>query len=107
MEYQKFSPFNLKKQRELQNKYRGVLWIADCKQEEFVTTGIQGTGPYGRMRALQNEIKQIKYELDLIKQGIRPASRRKALLEEINEKRKIIRSIKKNLKKEKRKTPIE
>ncbi len=59
-----------------------------------MTLGIQGTGPYGRIRVLQREISDCKYELRLIAQGMRREIGSKRLNEIILANRAEIRSIK-------------
>lgn len=63
-----------------------------------MVTGIQGTGPYGLIRSLQNEINQWKYELSLIKMGIRSVRKKRYYEKLIDENRSRIREIKKSLK---------
>lgn len=56
--------------------------------------GIAGTGPYGRIRSLQQEISGCKYELELIAQGMRRKRSPKKLREIIANNRAEIRKIK-------------
>jgi hypothetical protein len=56
--------------------------------------GIPGTGPYGSIRGLQKEIKDCKYELRLIAQGMRRRLGSKRLNEIIKTNRDKIKEIK-------------
>lgn len=43
-----------------------------------MTTGIGGTGPYGEIRALRDDIRNWEYELYLIEIGVRKKGKKKA-----------------------------
>jgi hypothetical protein len=60
----------------------------------LMTLGVQGTGPYGKIRSLQHEINDCKYELGLIAEGMRRPLSSKRLNEIIEENRAKIRAIK-------------
>jgi len=63
-----------------------------------MTLGIAGSGPYGRIRHLQEEINACKYELGLIAEGMRRSLGSKRLKEIILADRAEIRTIKANQK---------
>jgi len=58
-----------------------------------MTLGIQGTGPYGKIRQLRNNISNCKYELRLIEMGMRRRLGKKKLLEIIATNRAEIKRI--------------
>lgn len=68
-----------------------------------MTTGIYGTGPYGRIRSLRRDIKDFKYELELMARGIRRKSKEEEawLRHLIEERRQEIREIQKQEKEKK------
>lgn len=59
-----------------------------------MTLGVPGNGPYGRIRSLQNEISDCKYELGLITRGMRRKFGSKRLHEMIKINRDKIKEIK-------------
>ncbi len=56
--------------------------------------GVFGTGPYGQIRSLEQEINDCKYELRLIVEGARPKLGSKRLNDMIKYKEDKIRQIK-------------
>ncbi len=55
--------------------------------------GVPGTGPYGEIRSLRNEIKDCKYEISLIEQGFRRPHNRSWYEQRTKESRAKIREI--------------
>ena len=64
-----------------------------------MTIGIDGTGPYGRIRNLRTLVSDCKYELRLISEGIKRTRGKRNLEEALDRYRLEIRSILKKTKK--------
>lgn len=60
-----------------------------------MTSGIENTGPYGKIRKLRNEIRAHQYEIRLIQEGLRRKSKREIIRRKdcIQERQKQIRDI--------------
>lgn len=56
--------------------------------------GIQGTGPYGKIRSLEQDIKDYKYEISLVEQGIKKKPGKKYYQKLIEDKKDELRKIK-------------
>lgn len=63
-----------------------------------MTSGIQGTGPYSKIRSLRRDISDCKYELGLVSEGMKRPLSKKTLERTIAEKRAIIKEINNELK---------
>jgi len=62
-----------------------------------MTLGKLGTGPYGRIRTLYQQIKSYKYEISLIDQGVKKG-KKTSYQKKIEDTREEIRQIRKSIK---------
>ncbi len=69
-----------------------------------MTLGVYGTGPYGKLRSLRSEVRNIEYELWMMEQGHKGKKYKKGYERRLVELKVEIKQVLKEIKKAKKRT---